>query len=98
MGEMSPRHPAYGRGVDFLKQFPPQKGYFDMYYYYYATQVVHFYEGPDWHKFWNPKMRDLLIDLQRQGRGGRPARQLGQGPGLHRQRAAGGSGPPAWPC
>jgi hypothetical protein len=40
-----------------------------MYYYYYATQVVHFYEGPDWHKFWNPKMRDLLIDLQRKGGG-----------------------------
>ena len=34
-----------------LKQFPPQKGYFDMYYYYYATQVVHFYDGPDWHRF-----------------------------------------------
>src|SRR5262249_26530171 len=69
MGEMGPRHPAFGRGVEFLKQFPPQKGYFDMYYYYYATQVVHFYEGPDWHKFWNPKMRDLLIDLQRKGGG-----------------------------
>jgi hypothetical protein len=69
MGEMGPRHPAFGRGVEFLKQLPPQKGYFDMYYYYYATQVVHFYEGPDWHKFWNPKMRDLLIDLQRKGGG-----------------------------
>jgi hypothetical protein len=69
MGEMNPRHPAYGRGVDFIKQFPPQKGYFDMYYYYYATQVIHFYEGPDWHKFWNPKMRDLLIDLQNKGGG-----------------------------
>ena len=40
MKRMNPRHPAFGRGVDFLKQFPPQKGYFDMYYYYYATQVV----------------------------------------------------------
>jgi hypothetical protein len=69
MGEMGPRHPAFGRGVDFLKQFPPTKNYFDMYYYYYATQVVHFYEGPDWHKFWNPKMRDLLIDLQNKAGG-----------------------------
>jgi hypothetical protein len=69
MGEMGPRHPAFGRGVDFLKGFPPQKGYFDMYYYYYATQVVHFYEGPDWHKFWNPRMRDMLIDMQRKGGG-----------------------------
>jgi len=67
MGEMGPRHPAFARGVDFLKQFPPQRGYFDMYYYYYATQVVHFYEGPDWHKFWNPKMRDMLIDMQDKG-------------------------------
>ncbi|MBO0697830.1 MAG: terpene cyclase/mutase family protein [Zavarzinella sp.] len=64
MGEMNPRHPAFGRGVDFLKQYPPRKEYWDMYYYYYATQVVHFFEGPDWHKFWNPKMRDLLVDLQ----------------------------------
>jgi hypothetical protein len=64
MGEMNPRHPAFTRGVDFLKQSPPDKGYWDMYYYYYATQVMHFFEGPDWHKFWNPKMRDLLIDMQ----------------------------------
>jgi hypothetical protein len=67
MKEMGPRHPAFARGVDFLKQFPPQRGYFDMYYYYYATQVVHFYDGPDWHKFWNPKMRDMLVDLQNKG-------------------------------
>jgi hypothetical protein len=67
MKELSPRHPAFGRGVDYLKQFPPRKEHFDMYYYYYATQVVHFYDGPDWHKFWNPKMRDMLIELQRKG-------------------------------
>ena len=67
MKEMGPRHPAFARGVDFLKQFPPRRDYFDMYYYYYATQVVHFYDGPDWHKFWNPKMRDMLIDLQSKG-------------------------------
>ncbi|MCE9561099.1 MAG: terpene cyclase/mutase family protein, partial [Planctomycetes bacterium] len=46
----------------------------DMYFYYYATQVVHFYEGDEW-KTWNegPKgadgtrkggMRDWLISLQ----------------------------------
>jgi len=45
-----------------------------MYFYYYATQVVHFFEGDEW-KLWNegPKqkdgtrkggMRDLLIELQ----------------------------------
>lgn len=67
MKEMNPRHPAFGRGVDFIMKGLPDKGYFDMYYYYYATQVVHFYEGPDWHKTWNPKMRDMLISMQHKG-------------------------------
>jgi hypothetical protein len=46
----------------------------DMYYYYYATQVVHFFEGDEW-KDWNEGplgadgtrkggMRDWLIELQ----------------------------------
>lgn len=46
----------------------------DMYFYYYATQVVHFFEGDEW-KLWNEGakladgtrkggMRDLLISLQ----------------------------------
>jgi hypothetical protein len=34
------------------------------YYYYYATQVVHFFGGPAWSDTWNPAIRDLLIDLQ----------------------------------
>jgi hypothetical protein len=34
-----------------------------------VTRVVHFYDGPVWHKLWNPKMRDLLIDLQVKGEG-----------------------------
>ena len=60
----TPKHPAFGRGIEFLKQVPPAPNFFDMYYYYYATQVMHFYDGPDWHKFWNPKIRDLLLSLQ----------------------------------
>ena len=67
MGTISDR--AYGKGIDFLKQFPPQKGYFDMYYYYYATQVVFQAGGDNWHKFWNPKMRDMLLDLQDKKKG-----------------------------
>jgi len=63
----TPKHPAFGRGVEFLKQTPPNKATFDMYIYYYSTQVMHFYDGPDWHKFWNPKMRDMLIELQNKG-------------------------------
>jgi hypothetical protein len=61
----TPKNPAFARGVDFLvKNHAPGMGAFDMYYYYYATQVAHFYEGPEWHKIWNPKMRDLLVGLQ----------------------------------
>jgi hypothetical protein len=63
-------------GVAGLVKNPPtpQRPVHDMYYYYYATQVVHFYEGEDW-KNWNegPKqadgtrkggMRDWLVDKQ----------------------------------
>ena len=64
MGKLEARHPTFGRGVEFLKGFPPQKGYWDTYYYYYATRVVYQAGGDDWHKFWNPRMRDMLVDLQ----------------------------------
>ncbi len=48
-----------------LKEHPPEKEKeFDLYYYYYATQVMHFVEGDAWHKDWNPKMRDMLIGKQ----------------------------------
>ncbi len=60
-----PNNPGLAGGVQYLmKSHMPAKGRMDMYYYYYATQVVHFFEGPEWHKDWNPKMRDMLIDLQ----------------------------------
>jgi hypothetical protein len=34
-----------------------------MYYYYYATQVMHHYGGPAWDK-WNDWMRDYLVKTQ----------------------------------
>jgi|SRR5262245_19821960 len=58
------RDDAFARGVAFLKAFPPQKEYYDTYYYFYATRVMHRFDGDEWHKVWNPKMRDMLIDLQ----------------------------------
>lgn len=64
-----PKNPILGKGVDFLKKYPPKRGGLDMYYYYYATQVVHFYGGPDWSTFWNPPMRDWLVDLQEKAAG-----------------------------
>ncbi len=64
-----PVHPGMADGVDRLrKQWMPTETRFDMYYYYYATQIMHFHEGEVWHKEWNPKMRDMLLKLQTNGK------------------------------
>jgi hypothetical protein len=71
-----PSHPGMIDGVAGLVKTPPagSGNIRNMYYYYYATQVVHFYEGEDW-KNWNEGklvdgtrkggMRDWLIAQQR---------------------------------
>ncbi len=61
-----PNSPGLRDGVDYLiSSHPPDDSQpFDMYYYYYATQVAHFREGEEWAKKWNPKMRDMLIAKQ----------------------------------
>ena len=53
--------PALGRGTDFLAKTGPSLN--NMYYSYYATQVMRHYEGDKW-KEWNEKMRDPLISAQ----------------------------------
>lgn len=60
-------------GVETLKTKPPKKRdmandpqLFDIYYYYYATQVMHNYGGEEW-AAWNLDMREWLISLQRGG-------------------------------
>jgi len=74
-----PDNGGYSEGVKGIMKRAPNldgkpKTVPDMYFYYYATQVVHFFEGDEW-KLWNegPKqkdgtrkggMRDLLIELQ----------------------------------
>jgi hypothetical protein len=75
-----PSHPGMIDGVAGLVKNPPLykgaavPGVSNMYYYYYATQVVHFYEGEDW-KNWNEGikgadgtrkggMRDWLVKSQ----------------------------------
>jgi hypothetical protein len=73
-----PDNPGMAEGVAGLMKRAPGAGAakpaLDMYYYYYATQVVHFFEGDEW-KNWNegPKqadgtrkggMRDWLVELQ----------------------------------
>ena len=42
---------------------PPDKGGRNVYYWYYATQVMHNMAGPEWDT-WNRKMRRVLIDSQ----------------------------------
>jgi hypothetical protein len=62
----SPKNPGLQAGVGRLKANPPT-ALNNMYYYYYATQVMHHMGGESF-EFWNPKMRDLLIKGQDQGK------------------------------
>jgi hypothetical protein len=62
-------HPALQRGAEFLAATGPSKG--NMYYNYYATQVLRHYGGEGgagsemWDK-WNKEMRDWLVESQDQ--------------------------------
>ena len=53
-------HPALQRGVDRLAKMGPNK---DLYFDYYATQILHHVEGDRW-VGWNNKMRDMLVTTQ----------------------------------
>ena len=55
--------PGLQRGVEYLSKTGPLKS--NMYYNYYATQVLRHWEGPEWTK-WNTEMRDWLVDSQTQ--------------------------------
>lgn len=62
-------YPPLGRGIDWLAKYGPSTGDranpkdANMYYNYYATQVLKQFGGPQWTK-WNDKMRDYLVDTQ----------------------------------
>ena len=61
----NPKHALVARGVkNMWEENKPTEGNWDMYYYYYATQVVHFFDGKAWHADWNPTMRKILLDKQ----------------------------------
>jgi len=53
--------PALKRGVERISNSGPST--VDMYYNYYATQVMRHFEGEEWKK-WNPQMRDQLVNTQ----------------------------------
>jgi hypothetical protein len=69
---VGPRNPALLAGVQKLKAVPPGRG--NLYYEYYATQVMHHMQGDAW-RFWNlgpdgrgrGGMRDTLIAKQDAG-------------------------------
>lgn len=54
-------HQPLQRGAVKLGSQQPQRN--NMYYNYYASQVLHHLGGPNWEK-WNPKMRDYLVSSQ----------------------------------
>ena len=53
--------PRLDRGTAFLLENGPSKH--DMYFNYYASQVLHHYGGARW-PVWNKKMRDYLVETQ----------------------------------
>ena len=53
-------NPALQRGVEFLAKTGPTT---DLYYDYYATQVMHHMEGDVWDT-WNAKMKKMLLETQ----------------------------------
>jgi hypothetical protein len=55
------QRPGLVKGVGNLDKLGPSPQ--DMYYNYYATQVVHHFEGASWPR-WNKKMRDYLVATQ----------------------------------
>lgn len=53
--------PSIIRGVDFVSEDGPSSD--NMYFNYYATQVLHHAGGPQWQP-WNEAMRDMLVNSQ----------------------------------
>ncbi len=64
-GGMRRTDPQMAEGVTMLmRNMPdPQGGGRNLYYWYYATQVMHNVSGPDWDT-WNRRTRNVLLDTQ----------------------------------
>lgn len=62
MENWGPSNPSMIKAIkNFIQTHPPTIQ--DVYYYYYATQVMHHFGGQDWRK-WNDVMRETLIKKQ----------------------------------
>lgn len=61
MGWTPNKNVGLKKGVAWLSEVGPSPG--DMYYNYYATQVLHHWGGEEWTK-WNNRMRDHLVNTQ----------------------------------
>jgi hypothetical protein len=55
--------PTMTGGVEYLMSQMPKETDKNVYYWYYATQVMHNMLGPDWDK-WNRQMRRILVESQ----------------------------------
>jgi hypothetical protein len=59
--------PGLVNGVEYLTaNHLPRNSEPNIYYWYYATQVMHHYGGPEWDE-WNTHMRDILVQSQERG-------------------------------
>ena len=56
-------NPMLTGGMAYLMNHLPDEGSPNIYYWYYATQVMHNMSGYEWDT-WNRKMRDLLVHTQ----------------------------------
>jgi hypothetical protein len=70
-------HPALQRGVEFMAKQGPNT---NLYYSYYATQIMHHMEGEVW-QAWNTKMKKMLLESQ--ATEGHEAGSWGKGFGGH---------------
>ncbi len=64
----SRENPALQRGVALIAANLEESTDRNIYYWYYATQLLHNMRGDDWER-WNPRVRDGLIGMQIQGAG-----------------------------
>ncbi len=79
---VNPRNKDLIAGVQYLKSQPPHVQANNLYYLYYATQVMHHFGGDEW-KLWNdgvagnPGIRELILSKMDVGSSSKTSHQLG---------------------